>query len=55
MSGADMIQVLSVIEKKLTGKVTGGQQGVGVSNTVQDLIQQATSLENLSQGTLRLS
>lgn len=39
-----------MIEKKLTGKVIGGQQDLGVSVTVQDLIEQATSLENLSEG-----
>jgi hypothetical protein len=46
MTNARALQVLSKIERKLVG-----YNGLAVKKQVQDLIGEATDIENLSQGT----
>jgi phosphatidylinositol kinase/protein kinase (PI-3 family) len=47
---ADDTQVLAKIERKLVGYNGNGEKPLAVKKQVQDLIGEATDIENLAQG-----
>jgi hypothetical protein len=51
MTNARALQVLAKIERKLVGYNGPTERPLGVKKQVQDLIGEATDIENLSQGT----
>jgi hypothetical protein len=50
MTNARALQVLAKIERKLVGYNGPTEKPLGVKKQVQDLIGEATAIENLSQG-----
>lgn len=52
MTNTKALQVLSQIERKLAGYNKGSEQSLPVKKQVQELIEEATDLRNLSQGGL---
>jgi FKBP12-rapamycin complex-associated protein len=51
MTNARALQVLAKIERKLVGYNGPTEKPLAVKKQVQDLIGEATDIENLSQGT----